>query len=87
MIKALIRDNRMEDAKKHMRLLAEETADYLDFYNSLSQEDMPSFDQEKQYSMLTVSQIMAEAPKLNDPNFTQEMQNLLSPFQSTAVPN
>ncbi|MCB0658604.1 MAG: DUF2723 domain-containing protein [Saprospiraceae bacterium] len=87
MIKALVRDNRMEDAKKHMRLLAEETADYLDFYNSLSADDLQSFEQERNTSMMTVSQILAEVPNLNDPTFTQEMQNLLNSYKTTQIPN
>ncbi len=87
MIKALNQDNRKDRAKIHMKLLALETADYLDFYNSLSSDDLQSFSQEKNLSTFTVNQIIQEAQNMNDPEFTQEIQALLGSYEATPVPN
>ena len=79
---------RKDEAKKHLKILAIETEDMMNFYNSLSPEDLASsFASDKNYTASAVREILQRSKELQDPEFEKEMQTLLSKFQSTPVNN
>lgn len=76
-----------ESAKKHIRILATETADMLEFYNTLSADELSKgFSQDKGLSMSAVRELIERSKALNDPAFLAEIETLLNKF-NTAVPN
>jgi len=70
---------RVEEAKKHLEILAEETRQKLEFYDSLNQEDFNSFKSEYGYALRAVSDILGLAKKIGDQEmisrFEQELGN------------
>ncbi|HRI32807.1 MAG TPA: DUF2723 domain-containing protein, partial [Saprospiraceae bacterium] len=87
-IQTLMAAGRKDEAKKHLKILAIETEDMMNFYNSLSPEDLASsFAQDKSFTASAVREILQRAKELQDPEFEKEMQTLLSKFQSTPVNN
>ena len=76
--------------QKHLRILAIETADMLQFYDSLSPEELSKgFSQDKSLSMSAVREIIERAKVLNDPAFLKEMETLLNKYNSVTpmLPN
>lgn len=87
-IQTLMAAGRKDEAKKHLKILAIETEDMMNFYNSLSPEDLASsFASDKNYTASAVREILQRSKELQDPEFEKEMQTLLSKFQSTPVNN
>jgi uncharacterized BrkB/YihY/UPF0761 family membrane protein len=91
-INILVRANAMEDAKKHIRILAEETRQHLEFYESLDADDLSgSFSQDYSYFNRCVSEIKQLLPQINDPKFTMEIDKSLGKFSAanpaTNLPN
>ena len=87
-IQTLMAAGRKDEAKKHLKILAIETEDMMNFYNSLSPEDLASsFAQDKSFTASAVREILQRSKELQDPEFEKEMQTLLSKFQSTPVNN
>ena len=75
-----------DKAKKHIRILAEETADWMQFFDSLTEEEIQAgFMNDYQLANSTAQQILQISPTLNDPSFTQEMKNLLEPYRAQPV--
>lgn len=73
-----------EKAKKHLRLLAGETADWMQFFDSLSEDDLQAgFINDFQLANSTVQQILSIVPTMGDAEFTEEMTNLLGSYRST----
>ena len=72
-----------DQAKKHMRILAKETADHLDFYYSLDKDVLESsFRRDFIYASNTVGDILTRAKQINDAAFAAEMESLLGPYQN-----
>ena len=77
-----------EEAKKHARILAVETADYLDFYASIDRDIIASsFQQDFAQRNATVQTILSLTRLVPDENFKKEMTDLLTKYQTRQVPN
>lgn len=93
MINALIKNNRLDEAKNHLRLLAKETAQFAEFYNSLSTNELASFQTTNGYSekdilsTYTIPQVLRVSKTLNDAAFDAEINGLLGKYYTAQVPN
>jgi tetratricopeptide (TPR) repeat protein len=82
MISVYLEAGAYEKAKPHLQILAERTADELDYYNSLDPEILESsFQTEYMLAMRTMDDIVQAARQNNDEAFAQELQRLFEPFQ------
>ncbi|NNF32850.1 MAG: DUF2723 domain-containing protein [Saprospiraceae bacterium] len=86
-INILIRGKDFENAKKQMRILAEETRQWLDFYSSLDNDDLMSFESDMSSSLEAVRIISLLSQRVEDPAFAQEMNELLSAYNIQNMPN
>ncbi|MBP6695793.1 MAG: hypothetical protein KA161_11740, partial [Saprospiraceae bacterium] len=67
--------------KKHVGILAKETKQYLDFYESQTDDDvLNNFKQDYQARLSTVQDVLEIAQKTGDPTFKKEMEDLLSAY-------
>lgn len=80
-INVLVQAEAWEDVKKQVRILAEETRQYLDFYESQTdQEVLDNFKQDYQARLSTVQDVKEIADKTGDPAFIKEMETLLANY-------
>jgi hypothetical protein len=86
-INILIRGGDFENAKKHMRILAEESRQWLNFYSSLDNDDLMSFENDMKESLDAVRIIQILATRVEDPSFVEEMKNLLADYSMQGAPN
>jgi hypothetical protein len=91
-INILLRAKAIDEAKKHIRILAEETRQHLKFYASLDSDDLNStFATDFSYYNRSASEIKQFLNEINDPAFTQEIDKVLAEFINQvppgAVPN
>ncbi|MEM9990806.1 MAG: DUF2723 domain-containing protein [Bacteroidota bacterium] len=80
-IDVMIQAGAYDKAKPHLRLLAQETAEYLDFYTSLSEADLNSFDQDYKMAMTTTQQLFRLVQREGDDAFLQELNGLLGAYR------
>ena len=87
-INVLISAKDFESAKKHLRILAEETKQYIAFYESQTDKDVfDSFRQDYEYRLGAIQDILDNAKKVEDPAFEKEMSDMLNPLLKTAPAN
>ena len=79
-INVMIKTSAYDEAKQHLRILANESAQKLNFYNSLSDEDFNSFRQDFGYTLRAVSEVLEMSKRVQDPDFASEMDGLLGEF-------
>jgi hypothetical protein len=80
-INVLVNSKDFESAKKHLRILANETKQYIEFYESqTSDEVFNSFKQDYQYRLSSVEDVLETAKKMEDPGFEKEMNDLLGGY-------
>src|SRR5688500_10175686 len=83
-INIYIKAGAMDKAKHHMRILANEMAEYMEFFNSLDDEDLTAgFSLDYRLSNNAISEILKVSQTLNDEAFAQEMEALLGPYNSS----
>lgn len=84
-INILVRGKDFESAKKHMRILGEEAKQYMDFYLSLSDEDLQSFNAtgDPQEKLETIRFVRSLSSRVEDPAFEQEMNDLLGEYSNS----
>ena len=86
-ISVLINAKDFESAKKHLRILAQETTQYLRFYESQpDQEVFDAFGNDYQYRLSAASDVIENASKVEDPAFKKEMEALMQPFLKDSIP-
>jgi len=68
-----------EEAAKHLSILGEETRQKLVFFESLDDDDVPSFSQEWAYSARAISSIINTASELKDEALLEKLTNDLEP--------
>ena len=83
----LVRAGDYENAKKQIRILANETSQNLRFFDSLDSEDRASFSQDIETSQSLVNMLIALASNVEDPTFQQEISGMLNQYSQQAVPN
>jgi len=86
-IEILTATGNKEEATKHLKILAEETRQKLNFYDSLSEADFESFRQDYAYAMRSVSEILAKAKELGDPQLLQKLEGELSGYDISKIRN
>lgn len=84
-VETLIAGEDYEAAKKHMRILAEESIQYMDFFLSLSDDDLQSFEQEIQIAQVSINGILRNAGKVKDDEFKNEMDTLLGQYDYSSI--
>ena len=85
-IQVYVRANENEKAKEHLRILAKETAQFMNFYESLDPNDLKNgFQNEYGLANNTVTQIISIAPSLGDPEFEAEMKGLLGKYTQAGL--
>lgn len=82
-INILVTAGAFDDAKKHLKILAEETRQHLEFYNSLDEDDLPSFQQDISFANRAMTEAMALASRVDDPAFEKEIRDKLGKFATT----
>jgi hypothetical protein len=91
MIDGLIKGGKNEDAKTHMKELANQTAQYLEFYNSLDADELQGFkfggDDRPLKTKVSSQQILSKVKELGDAAFENEIKALLEPYQTQQVLN
>ncbi len=85
-INIYIRAGALDKAKEQIRILAKESKEYMDFFDSLDQDDLKSgFNLDYRLTNSAINEILKVSKNLKDDAFAQEMQNLLGQY-STAAP-
>jgi hypothetical protein len=79
-IEVLIEGEEFEEAKNHMRVIAEESRQNMEFYLSLSDDDLSSFDKQIQIAQVSINGVLRNASKVKDDNFKNEMDAMLSEY-------
>ena len=83
-INIYIRAQAMDKAKHHMRILATELADYMEFFNSLDDEDLRAgFNLDWRLSTNAIAEILKVSKTMNDDAFAQEMESIVGPYHLT----
>ena len=83
-----VRTRDKEKAMHHIRILAEETADWMDFFQSVDPGVIQSsFVQDYSRRQTALQNVLSMANNLGDAAFKQEMETLLSNYQVQRVPN
>jgi len=87
-INMYVQSGQNEKAIHHLRILGQETKEFLEFYDSIDPETQAlSFKQDfgrRQNSMINV---LALANRIGDEAFKKEMEDLLGQYRTQAVPN
>lgn len=87
-IQLYIRAGAPEKAKEHARILATETADFLEFYQSIDPDVLQtSFAADMSYRQRTINTLRSLLPSFRDPDFMAEIEGILAPFSTSQVPN
>src|SRR5690606_33889950 len=85
-INVYIRAGALDKAKEHMRILAEETVEWMQFYDSLDPDDLQAgFSLDQRLSQNAVSEILRLARSMEDEAFAADMEALLGPYEQTPL--
>ncbi len=78
--------NAYEQAKKHMDILADETEEYLNFYRSLSQEDLNAgFADDQKTTLQVASELQRMAEQAGDTEYLNELKARFDTYQVSGV--
>ncbi|MCB0659451.1 MAG: DUF2723 domain-containing protein [Saprospiraceae bacterium] len=87
-INILVNAKDFESAKKHLRILGMESKQYIEFYESQTDNSVfESFADDYQYRLRAVSDVLEISKRVEDPAFEKEMSDLLSPLIEKATEN
>ena len=86
-INIMIENEKYEEAKKHIRILATEASQNMAFIASLDDEDFNSFKSEFGYNARAVTEVMTVSSRLNDPAFRKEMDDLVGDYDLKKMSN
>ena len=88
MINILIRGGDLENAKKHTRILAQETDQYMTFYDNMDPSTVrSSFQQDYSGRVQSANQVLSFAQTIGDASFIQEMNNMVGKYSQSRIPN
>ncbi len=76
---------RVEEAKKHLLILAEETKQKFEFYDSLNEEDFESFKSDYGYCIRAVSDILSLAKRMQDSELVAKLESDLGNYDISKV--
>jgi len=87
-IQIYVRTGQHDKAKEHLRILAAETKDFLEFYESIDPITLQnSFARDFGRRQSEMSNALNLAGRVKDEAFKQEIEGLLGQYRSTSVPN
>ena len=87
-INTYVLTRQFDSAKEHLRILAFETKDWLDFYQSIDPDIVQSsFSNDFSRRQNAVSNALKMANNIGDEAFKAEIENLLGAFRSAPIPN
>lgn len=87
-INILVKSKDFDSVKKNLKILAEETKQYVEFYESQTDRNVfDNFRQDYEYRLGSIQDILETSKKVEDPAFEQEMSDLLSPLLKTTPAN
>jgi hypothetical protein len=84
-IEVLIAGEEYEEAKKHMRILANESAQYMNFFLSIDENDLSSFERDVQVAQISISGVLRNSKKVKDDAFATEMEALVGEFNFNSI--
>ena len=84
-LNVLVRDRQFEDAKKHIRILAEESRQYMKFFESIDEEAMEDFRQDLGFYTRGIEDVLNLSKDVEDPAFEQEIADLVGKYSVTAI--
>lgn len=85
-INIYLRAGAFDKAKEHMRILANEVAQWMVFFESLDPDDLKSgFAMDQRLNNSALDEILENSQKVEDPAFAEEMKSLLGPYQATTI--
>jgi hypothetical protein len=79
-INVMVEAKDFDSAKKEMKVLANETKQYLDFYLSLDNEDYQNFEDDIRYSYKSMSDLRGLSKKVEDPAFEKEINEMFEEY-------
>jgi len=86
-INVLLRANKYDDAKKHIRILAIATSQNMTFYESLHGEVLASsWRDDMRYDLRSVNDLLSISSQMEDPDFLKEMEGLLKEYMPSQTP-
>jgi len=84
-LNVLVRGREFEDAKKHIRILGEESRQYMNFFESIDEEAMEDFRQDMGFYTRGIEDVLNLSKEVEDPVFAQEMSDLVGKYSITAI--
>ena len=79
-IEVLVSAGEVEEAEKQLEILANEVDQYMQFFYSLDEDDLQSFDIEVQKAQMALGGIMRILPVLKDDDFKKKIESKLKPY-------
>lgn len=83
LLNLLVNAKDYESAKKHTKILATESAQFMEFYNSLDESDFNQFQQDMAYTLRAIRDVLSISQSVEDPVFAKEIKELLGPYDQT----
>jgi len=79
-INILIETKDYDSAKKHMLILADETKQYMDFYQSLEDDEFTNFEDDLRYTYRCVTDLLSMSTKVEDPEFEKKIKDMMGSY-------
>jgi hypothetical protein len=79
-IEVLLKSEEQKEAEKHIDILANEIDQYMQFFYSLDEKKLSSFDIEMQKTQMALSSLMKLLPDLKDQGFKNKIETKLRPY-------
>ena len=88
LISAYVQTESFDRAKTHLRILANETADWLEFFDSIDPYVLESsFANDYALRRRALNSTNSLINMIPEPEFQEEIKGIITPYQSTQVPN
>ncbi len=79
-IEVLVSAGEIQEAEKQIDILANELDQYMQFFYSLDENDLQSFDIEIQKAQMGIGGLLRLLPKLNDKEYQDKIEGMLRPY-------
>ncbi|HUN17003.1 MAG TPA: DUF2723 domain-containing protein [Saprospiraceae bacterium] len=87
-IQALLMAKKYDEAKKHIKILGDETLDMLEFFETLSPSEIQAgFQQDKAFAASSIPEILQAAKETGDSQFASDLEAKLKKFQTAPINN
>ncbi len=84
-LNVLVRGRDFESAKKHIRILAEESRQYMKFFESLDGDELEGFRQEMGFYSRGIEDVLTLSKEVEDPAFAKEISDLVESYSVSAI--